>query len=146
MKQFKSFCCDANKDLYEQYYRDQCGSGMPVYQSSQMQRGHGLGSVLSGFFQKCMAIDTKWFEKFRFTYIQNWCGRVANDVVTGSLFKESAKKRVPEGIKTFVSSQFGQSGVARERRISLKFEKKKKSRRDIFDSPWPSTILMGASL
>ena len=29
---------------------------------------------------------------------------VANDVVAGSSFKESAKKRVPEGIKTFVSS------------------------------------------
>ena len=43
----KQFCCDANKDLHEQYYSDQCGSGMPVYQGSQMQRGDGLGCVLS---------------------------------------------------------------------------------------------------
>ena len=59
---------------------------------------------------------------------------VANDVVAGSSFKESTKKRVPEGIKTFVSSQFGQSGSGkRKRRISLRFKRKKKSKRDIFD-------------
>ena len=71
----KQFCCDANKDLYEQYYSDQCGSGMPVYQGSQMQRGHGLGSVLSGLFRNVWPLIRNGSEKFRFTYIQNWRGR-----------------------------------------------------------------------
>ena len=50
------------------------------------------------------------------------------------VYSESVKKRVSKGIKTFVSSQFGQSGSGkRKRRISLRFKKKKESRRDIFD-------------
>ena len=88
---FKQFCCDANKDLYEQYYSDQCGSGRPVYQSSQMQRGHGLGSVLSGLFRN--GLKSLGLHTFK-TGVD-----VANDVVAGSSSKESAKKRVPRRYK-----------------------------------------------
>ena len=129
----KQFCCDANKDLYEQYYSDQCGSGMPVYQGSQMQRGHGLGSVLSGLFRNVWPLIRNGLKSLGLHTFKTGVD-VANDVVAGSSFKESAKKRVPEGIKTFVSSQFGQSGSGkRKRRISLRFKRKKKSKRDIFD-------------
>ena len=47
----KKFCCDASKHLYESYYIDQSGGGMPVFVGSSGQRGHGLGSMLSGFFR-----------------------------------------------------------------------------------------------
>ena len=128
----KNFCCEANKDLYEQYYSDQCGSGMPVYQGSQIQRGHGLGSVLSGFFRNVWPLIRNGLKSLgRHTFKTGV--DVANDVVAGSSFKDSARKRVPEGIKTFVSSQFDQSGSGkRKRRLSLK-RKRKKSRKDIFD-------------
>ena len=130
----KQFCCDANKDLYEQYYRDQCGSGTPVYQGFQMQRGHGLGSILSGLFRNVWPLIRNDLMSLGLHTFKTGVD-LTNDVVAGGSFKESAKKRVPEGTKTFVPSKFGQSGSGkRERRISsLKFKKKKKSKRDIFD-------------
>ena len=128
----KQFCCDANKDLYEQYYSDQCGSGMPVYQGFRMQRGHGLGSVLSGLFRNVWPLIRNGLKSLGIHTFKTGVD-VANDVVAGSSFKVSARKRVPEGIKTFVSSQFGQSGSGkRKRRFLLRYEKKK-SRKDIFD-------------
>ena len=47
----RQFCCDASRFAYEDYYLKQSGSGMPVFQGVRMQRGHGLGSILSGFFR-----------------------------------------------------------------------------------------------
>ena len=44
----KEFCCNANKDFYEQYYANQSGSGIPVFYGALGQRGHGLGSMISG--------------------------------------------------------------------------------------------------
>ena len=40
-----------------------------------MQRGHGLGSVLSGLFRNVWLLIRNGLKKFRITYIQNWCGR-----------------------------------------------------------------------
>ena len=133
----KQFCCEANKDLYEQYYNDQCGSGMPVYHGSQMQRGHGLGSVLSGLFRNVWPLIRNDLRSLGKQALKTGVN-VANDVVAGSSFKDSARNRVPEGIKTFVSSQFGQSGSGkRKRRISVKRKKpklkKRKTAKDIFD-------------
>ena len=31
MMKRKEFCCDANKDFYEQYYANHSGSGIPVF-------------------------------------------------------------------------------------------------------------------
>ena len=50
----KKFCCDASKHLYENYYVDQSGSGLPVFVGSRGQRGHGLGSILSGLFRSAL--------------------------------------------------------------------------------------------
>ena len=36
---------------YEDYYLQQSGSGMLVFQGVRMQRGHRLGSVLKDFFR-----------------------------------------------------------------------------------------------
>ena len=49
MTKRKEFCCDANKDFYEQYYANQSGSGIPVFYGALGQRGHGLGSMISDF-------------------------------------------------------------------------------------------------
>src|SRR5690349_3940501 len=43
------YCCNASKHLYESYYTDQSGSGMPIF--VERQRGHGLDSGFSIFFR-----------------------------------------------------------------------------------------------
>ena len=40
--------------MYEDYYMQQSGSGLPVYAGGRGQRGHGIGSILSGFFRSAV--------------------------------------------------------------------------------------------
>ena len=64
---------------------------------------------------------------------------VATDMIDGNSFKESAKDRLKEGIKTFASQreaiQQSGSGVRRKRRRQSKKSNKKNKKRkiDIFD-------------
>ena len=48
----KVYCCDGARDLYEEYYHRQNGGEIPVFVGRRFQHGHGLGSVLSGFFRR----------------------------------------------------------------------------------------------
>ena len=48
------YCCDAQKALYTDYYVNQAGGALPVFQGSRGQRGHGFGSVLSGLFRSAV--------------------------------------------------------------------------------------------
>ena len=41
----KTYCCDATRHMYEQYYADQSGSGIPVFVGQRHQRGHGLAQA-----------------------------------------------------------------------------------------------------
>ena len=52
MKRKAMFCCDASRDMYEDYYTSQSGLGMPVFAGARYQHGHGLGSILSGLFRR----------------------------------------------------------------------------------------------
>jgi hypothetical protein len=125
----KKFCCDASKHLYEAYYMDQSGSGVPVFMGSSGQRGHGLGSMLSGFFRSAFPMIKRGLASFGKQALKTGL-EIANDVVEGNSFKESAKQRVPQGIKRFASSAnfINQSGSGRRR----KRKATSKKRRDIF--------------
>jgi len=46
------YCCDASRDLYEEYYARQNGGKIPVFAGSRFQSGHGFGSILCGFFRR----------------------------------------------------------------------------------------------
>ena len=48
----KRYCCDASRQMYEDYYTGQVGGNMPVFRGSRHQRGHGLGSVIGGLFRR----------------------------------------------------------------------------------------------
>lgn len=126
----KYYCCDANRDLYERYYLDQSGSGIPYYQGAFQQRGHGLGSMLSGLFKSVWPMIRSGLQRFG-KHAARTGLNIAGDVVEGSSLRDSVEKRVPEGIKTFVSSQFNQSGRGKRKRLVVK-RSRKKSKRDIF--------------
>jgi len=48
------FCCDASRDMYEDYYTNQHGDGMPVFAGARHQRGHGLGNVFGGLLRNVL--------------------------------------------------------------------------------------------
>jgi len=128
----RHYCCDDNRDLYEDYYAEQCGSGMPVYQGSRGQRGHGLGSILSGLFRSAWPILRNAGKSFGKRALQTGLN-IANDVVEGSTFRDAASRRVPEGIKGFAESNYGQTGSGKRRKHTPQKIPIKRCKKDIFD-------------
>ena len=87
--------------MYEDYYTSQNGNGVPIFQGSAGQRGHGLGSMLSGLFRSAMPMIKRGLAFFGKQALKTGL-EVANDVADGESFGNSARRRVPEGIKHFV--------------------------------------------
>ena len=124
----KKFCCDASRHLYESYYIDQSGSGLPIFVGSRGQRGHGLGSILSGLFRSALPMLRRGLATFGKHALKTGL-EIANDVADGESLKESASKRVSEGIKRFATSSnfFNQSGSGRRRFGKRKGTSRKKT-------------------
>jgi len=72
---------------------------MPVFSGARIQRGHGLGSIVGGFFRRLVFPFVKSNAKNVLTNVDKTGMEVADDVLEGRSLKESAKKRVPAGIK-----------------------------------------------
>ena len=107
----RAYCCDASRHMYEDYYSRQAGGEMPVFAGSRYQHGHGLGSVLGGFFRRFVVPLFKTHGKTLALDTLRTGMNVADDVLgSGQGFKESVKKRVPEGIKRTAQHMMGQSG------------------------------------
>jgi len=126
----KAYCCDASRDLYQDYYARQNGGEIPVFAGRRFQRGHGLGSILGGFFRRLVLPFFKTHGKGMLANALKTGMEVADDVLEGQSLKESAKRRVPAGIKRTVQSLSRQSGSGvKRKRIVLK---RKRRPRDIF--------------
>jgi hypothetical protein len=123
--------------MYEDYYLRQSGGGLPVFQGSRGQRGHGLGSMLSGFFRSAMPMIKRGLSTFGKHALQTGL-EIAGDVSEGKSFKDSARDRiVPSilpGIKRFAEDEIlrSQSGSGKRRRIKKRAKKSRKSK-DIFN-------------
>lgn len=126
--------------MYEDYYKSQIGSGMPVFEGSRGQKGHGLGSMLSGLFRSAMPMIKRGLASFGKQALKTGL-EVANDVMGGHTFQESARRRIPDGIKSFAantnfSSQSG-SGRAkthhRRKRSKSKLKKPTRKRQKLKD-------------
>ncbi len=129
------YCCEAQKALYSDYYVNQAGGSLPVFQGSRGQRGHGFGSVLGGLFRNALPMLKRIGKQALTTG-----AHIASDMLGGKNFSESAKARVRQGINTFlppedVSEQTGSGGRRRavKRRRAIKKRKSVKRLRDIFN-------------
>ena len=123
--------------MCEDYYMQQSGSGLPVFQGSRGQRGHGLGSMLSGLFRSAMPMLKRGLANFGKHALKTGL-EIANDVADGSSLKDSAKARILPGIKRFAEGGIfsSQSGSGKRRRLTRKRVGKPKRRsvkKDIFD-------------
>ena len=97
----KRFCCDASRGMYEDYYVSQSGSGMPCYQGARGQRGHGLGSMLSGLFRSAMPMVKSGLAAVGRQALRTGA-QIAIDVTDGQSLGNSVKRHINEGIKRFV--------------------------------------------
>ena len=91
MKQ-KVYCCDPTRELYEEYYQRQNGGEIPVFVGRRFQHGHGLGSILSGFFRRLVLPFFKAHGKKILANVVKTGAEVADDVLEGKTVKESAKR------------------------------------------------------
>jgi hypothetical protein len=114
--------------MYEDYYVRQNGGEMPVFAGARHQRGHGLGSMLSGLFRRIIVPFFKNNGKTLASTALRTGMQMADDVIGGKSFKDSAKDRIREGIKTAAENINWQSGSGICRRKT-----KKRRRKDIFD-------------
>ena len=137
----RAYCCDASRDLYEEYYSRQNGGEIPVFAGSKFQRGHGLGSILGGFFRRLVLPFLKTNGKTMLENAMKTGMDVASDVIDGKSLKSSVKTHVPEGIKRTAKNLKFQSGsgVARAKRTRKRrkhntFSSRKRRKRDIFSS------------
>ena len=144
----QKFCCDASRGMYEDYYIRQSGNGLPVFQGSRGQRGHGLGSMLSGLFRSAVPMLKRGLATFGKHALKTGL-EVASDVADGSSFKDSARARILPtilpGIKRFAEEEIfsKQSGSGKRRKTTRKRRKVSKKRgtakrrritkQDIFD-------------
>jgi len=134
MKRKAMFCCDASRDMYEDYYTNQSGHGMPVFAGARYQRGHGLGSILGGLFRR---IIIPFFRANGRTIASKAIKtglEVADDVAQGKSLKESAKRRIPKGIKEAaekINWQTG-SGTWKSKRRGLPRNRRRRHYNDIF--------------
>jgi hypothetical protein len=128
------YCCDAQKSLFTDYYVNQAGGSLPIFQGSRGQRGHGFGSVLSGLFRSAVPMLKRIGKQALTTGAY-----IASDMLGGKKFDESARARVRQGINSFlppddVSEQTGSGRRGRvvKRKRAQKHRKSVKRLRDIF--------------
>ena len=91
---------------------NQCGNGVPVFEGARGQRGHGLGSILSGLFRSAVPLLKKGLAFFGKQALRTGA-QIANDVADGQSFGESAKKRVGDTVNEYVPGLIPQSGSGR---------------------------------
>jgi len=115
------YCCDASRQLYENYYVNQSGHGISVFQGSRGHRGHGIGSTLAGLFRSAVPMLKRGLAAFGKQALATGL-QVAGDMADGHSFSDSAKLRTREGIKRLATDgvdylqNSGQSGSGYKRR------------------------------
>jgi len=115
----KTYCCDASRRLYEDYYANQSGSGMPVFVGRGYQRGHGLGQSMAGLLKRLfvpfVASHATRIGKQILSNVAKTGLEVVGDVAAGKSAKESIKERAMTGIKRTVGDIVRQSPINFER-------------------------------
>ena len=150
----KTFFCDASRHMYENYYTKQNGgqANIPVFVGRRFQRGHGLGQIVGGLFNRYVIPFAKNLGKRALSNVVKTGMEVASDVASGKKVKEAIKERGVAAIKRTLADTIRQStsNIAsasnnndnakrqkqQTKQSSKRSKKKKKNRRlhgDIFD-------------
>ena len=84
------------KDIYESYYTQQAGSGLPVFiGGNRYQRGYGLGNILGGLARVVSPLLRQTGKTLLNEGLKTGVD-VLGDVISGQKFGSSIKKRGKE--------------------------------------------------
>lgn len=92
--------CDPR--LYENYYLNQTGHGLPVYVGGRALRGSGLGSVLGGLFRAAMPLLKQGGKALLREGARTGLDMAA-DVLSGQSLKSAAKRRAKQAGERLVT-------------------------------------------
>ena len=129
-----------NRKLYDDYYTNQTGHGLPVYIGRM--RGKGLGIVLSGLFRAAVPLLKRGVTSGL---------QVAQDVLSGQNLKSSVKKRVKGTGHRLLKRAFGGlkpppgEPVKKCIKKHARYSKSKRGR-DIFGQTWLFYITVRAKV
>ena len=106
--------------MYEEYYLNQTGSGLPGFVGARYQRGHGLGNMLRSLSRIVIPFIKKGVGKIGKQAVKSSMD-IAHDAMLGKNIKAAAKKRVSDGLRELVT-QKGRGGPPGERIKKMKRE------------------------
>ena len=82
---------------FENYYMRQAhGNGMPVFSGLSLQKGHGIGSILSSAFRSMVPVLKSGGKAVAKQALQTGIN-ILGDVVGGESIKKASKRRLKEG-------------------------------------------------
>ena len=128
----QSYCCD--NQSFHQYYKNQAGSGLPGFQGTRIQRGYGIGSMISGLFRAAAPLLKKAASTIGKQALRSGVN-VASNYLSDP--KKSLKHHLKDEVtqvrkKVLGSGSRGRKGIKR-RASEKKFKKSKRHKPDIFD-------------
>jgi len=101
---------------------------MPVFVETKRQRGHGIGSMLSGLFRNVVLPFLKGNVGSLAGNLLKMGAQVLDDVVRGKSLKDTVKKRIPETIKAAARDIDWQTASGQPER------KRRRRHKDIFSN------------
>jgi len=111
-----------NHQLYQDYYLNQVGRGLPVYRGFGGQRGGGFGSVLGGLLRSTVPL-LKAGGKHLLKQVAQTGLNVLGDVGNGENIKTSLKRRAKEGGASLVKRAIGNPTKIKRKSIKKKAHK-----------------------
>jgi hypothetical protein len=94
----QNLCCGDTTKLQHAYYANQAGGALAHFSGGEFQRGHGLGTVISGFLKRALPLLPATFTKsLKRKALKAGLG-VAGDLLRGKSLKTAVKDRALETI------------------------------------------------
>jgi hypothetical protein len=119
---------------FDEYYQNQSGGGLPVFQGYSRQKGHGLGNIFKSFYKwiiPIMKTHAMPVLKEGASVLKNEAlktvSNIATDALAGKQLSEAAKERTIEAVNS-LSERVQQkgSGIKRKRKTKLVHFSKKR--------------------
>ena len=114
-------------NIYEDYYMQQAGNGIPIFVGNRFQRGHGIGNIIGGLTRMITPLLKRGGKTLLKEGLRTGVD-ILGDVVGGKDIKSSAKKRFKQSgsrlLNTAVSSLKSPAPPGQPVKSSLKRKRK----------------------
>ena len=118
--------CEDTTKLQHDYYMDQVGGGLPHFIGAENQRGHGLGTVISGVLKQALPLLRSSFaQAVKRKALKAGLG-VAGDLLRGKSLKTAVKNRALETIGFATDTYNSQSKQAKNKKRPIRRSAPKK--------------------